>query len=85
MPRPSHAFRSYEFPLDAKAVGVDDQFLLGPDYLVAPVVDQGHVHRHMYFPAGADWVNYWTGEHVTGGVWRNETAPIDTLPLFRRA
>ena len=76
---------SYEFPRDAEAVGIDDQFLLGPDYLVAPVVDQGHVHRYMYFPAGVDWVNYWTGERVQGGIWRNESAPIDVLPLFRRA
>ena len=75
---------AFEFPADKQCIGISDQFLLGPKYLVAPVVEQGAVTRRMYFPAGASWCNYWTGETVEGGIWRNVSAPIDTLPLFRR-
>ena len=43
---------AYEFLADPGAFGVGDQYMLGPDYLVAPVVVQGAVERRVYFPAG---------------------------------
>jgi len=46
---------AYEFPTDPKCRGIDDQFLLGPEYLVAPVTAQNATTRTMYFPAGARW------------------------------
>ena len=35
----------WEFPADAACIGVNDQYLLGPDYLVAPVTTQGTTSR----------------------------------------
>lgn len=41
---------AYEFPHDAKCRGIDDQYLLGPDFLVAPVTVQNATSREVYFP-----------------------------------
>ena len=40
----------WEFPGDAGAVGVNDQYMLGPDLLVAPVTVQGATKRQVTFP-----------------------------------
>ena len=74
----------YEFALDPKAVGVDDQYLLGPDYLVAPVTAQGATSRLVYFPAGASWKSFWTAELIRGGVLLNVSAPLDVIPVYKR-
>ena len=38
-----------------KCIGVNDQYLLEPSLLVAPVVVQNATKGEVYFPAGADW------------------------------
>ncbi len=38
------------------------QFLFGPNLLVAPVLDPGATRRSVYLPAGAEWMDAWTGE-----------------------
>ena len=39
------ACRWWQYPDDPSAVGVNTQYMLGPDYLVAPVVDQNATNR----------------------------------------
>ena len=75
---------SYEFPADERAVGIDDQYLLGPKYLVAPVTEQGATNRSIYFPAGATWRHVGTGATFDGGARRTVAAPLDFLPAFER-
>ena len=75
---------AFEFPHDPTCIGINDQFLLGPRYLVAPVVEQGATTRHLYFPQGADWIDFWTGATIRGGQWKTVDAPIEVLPLFKR-
>ncbi|HKC13610.1 MAG TPA: glycoside hydrolase family 31 protein [Vicinamibacteria bacterium] len=74
-----------DFPDDAKAAGITDEYMFGPAFLVAPVTEQGATRRTVYLPKGADWYNYWTTERVRGGQTIEVAAPIDTLPLFVRA
>ncbi len=68
---------------DTRARESKDEYLFGPDLLVAPVIDE-NTSRVVYLPAG-DWVNYWTGEALTGGKSILAAAPINTLPLYARA
>ena len=72
-----------DFSDDPTSEGIDDQYLLGPALLVAPVLDERD-RRRVWFPAG-DWVDFWTGEVVTGPVHRTVHAPLDVLPLWVRA
>ena len=93
----SVAYRSYQtgapymralfmdFPDDAKAADIPDEYMYGPAFLVAPVTEQGATHRTVYLPAGSDWYDYWTKERLHGGQTITVDAPIDTLPLFVRA
>ena len=54
-----HLFLHY--PDDANTFGLRYQFLLGPDLMVAPVLDKGADTVEVYFPVGTDWVDLCTG------------------------
>lgn len=77
-----------EYPKDAGSYSVEanNQFLLGSDYLVAPVFTKTTVRNGIYLPAGEQWVDYWTGTLYEGGqVLNGHPAPLDKLPIFVRA
>jgi alpha-D-xyloside xylohydrolase len=73
-----------DFPDDQESWTVEDQFLFGPDILVAPVTDYGARRRRVYLPRGASWSNSWTGARHDGGAWIEVDAPIDYIPVFAR-
>jgi hypothetical protein len=60
---------------------VDDAYLFGDSFLVAPVVEEGKRSKQVPLPSGP-WVNYWTDEVVEGGQTVTVEAPLDRLPLF---
>ena len=74
----------YEFPEDDGAYGINDQYMLGPEYLVAPVTIQNQTSRAVYFPKGASWQHLFTKEVVVGGKWEFIAAPIETFPVYTR-
>jgi len=74
----------FDFPDDAAAQSVDDQFLFGPDLLVAPVLHSGVTKRKVYLPAGATWAEAWTGKKFKGGQTIEAAAPLDRIPLYLR-
>jgi len=69
---------------DPIAVAAGDQFMLGRDLLIAPVLRQGARERMVYLPRGI-WFNFWTGERHEGGQHIITAAPLDILPIFARA
>lgn len=71
------------FPDDARAWAEQQQFLLGDDLLVAPVVTAGAVTRDVYLPAG-EWVDWWTGRRYAGPSAVTVPAPLDRIPVFSR-
>ena len=74
----------YDFPADPAAVNLADQFLLGPDLLVAPVTEQGAVSREVYLPTGATWVEAWNGQELHGGQHLQANAPLERIPVYWR-
>lgn len=68
---------------DERARVAKDEYLFGPDLLVAPVVTEG-TQRNVYLPQG-EWVDYWTGTHVTGGRTLIVDVPVDSIALYARA
>ena len=75
--------RSLEYSYPNQGFGtVVDEFLLGPDILVAPVVEQGARQRRLLVPPGR-----WKGDDgvvVTGPSSIEVAAPLDRLPWYRR-
>jgi alpha-glucosidase len=69
---------------DPAAVDASDQFMLGPDLLVAPILRQGATARSVYLPAGI-WFDFWTSEVIRGGRHVLTEANLETLPIFVRA
>jgi alpha-D-xyloside xylohydrolase len=72
------------FPADERCWTVDDEFLFGPDVLVAPVLEFGGRDRLVYLPAGASWTDGWTGAVHAGGQQVRVDAPLDRIPVFLR-
>ena len=57
-----------DFPDDPGAWRAEDQFLFGPDLLIAPVLEPGPAAREVYLPAGRAWIDAATGDRHDGGV-----------------
>jgi alpha-D-xyloside xylohydrolase len=61
-----------------------DQYMFGPDLMVAPVWKVGERSRRVYFPRGT-WHGYWNrAESVRGPATRTVAAPLDTIPVYVR-
>lgn len=69
-----------DWPGDAKARQIDDEFMFGDSVLAAPMF-AGEPRRTIYLPAG-DWYNFWTREKISGGVTLAATNGVDQIPLF---
>lgn len=60
---------------------IDDEFYCGDSLLIAPVMNKEGI-RDVYLPSG-EWVDFWSGEVVPGGVWlKNTLSPLELLPVF---
>jgi alpha-glucosidase len=76
----------YSFPDDASCYADSDDFLVGNDLLVAPVVTPGATTRRVYLPQGPQaWVDFATGQRHGAGTTIEVPAPLSCLPLFVRA
>lgn len=69
------------FPDDARSRAVSDQFMLGDELLVAPVVTEGAITRLVYLPPGL-WFHVWTGHRYNGGHTIEIDAPLGQPPVF---
>lgn len=74
----------YDAPSDIKSWDIEDEYMFGPDVLVAPVLYAGETERKVYLPKGSRWKNYWTGEVVKGGSSVVVSTPIEQIPVFTR-
>lgn len=71
-------------PDDPVAWQIADQYRLGRDLLVAPVVEEGATTRRLYLPAGK-WRDFWADAQYEGSQWLEVPAPLERIPVFVRA
>ena len=69
---------------DPNTYNIDDQFMIGEDLLVAPIMKPDVTRRLVYLPRGS-WYDYWTSKKYRGGTMITVDAPLETVPLFVRA
>ena len=74
-----------DFAADRRAWGIDDEYMLGPALLVAPVTEFEARERQVYLPAGASWHDAESGRRVSGGQTVLAAAPRERMPLYVRA
>jgi alpha-D-xyloside xylohydrolase len=75
----------YDFPADGQAWEIEDQYLFGPDVLVAPILEYGLRERPVYLPPGRTWADVRTGEAHEGGQTITVAAPLEAMPVFAAA
>jgi len=73
----------FDHQYDATVRDIDDQYLLGGDLLIAPVIGPGVTGRQVYLPAG-DWYDWHTGYLVGGQRFLAVTTPLDRIPIYAR-
>lgn len=77
----------FEFPADNTAFLdeiADTQFLVGPNLMVAPIVEEGKLDRKVYFPE-FHWTNLFTGQTFAPGTHLITNVKItDPVPIFIR-
>lgn len=76
-----------EYPNDPVTKGTDTQyeFMLGKNFLVAPVYSDTNIRDNIYLPEGK-WFDYWDGTVYSGSAsLNNYPAPLAKLPLFVKA
>jgi sulfoquinovosidase len=82
LPVVRHPFINY--PDDPEVYGLEYQFMVGTDFMVAPVLDPGEDRVEVYLPKGR-WVHVWTGKEYGSserGVYETVRAPIGEPAVF---
>ena len=70
---------------DSNVRDIDDQYLFGPNLLVAPIIEPGQTSRSVYLPEG-EWFDFHTNQHyVSEGQFIVADAPINRIPVYVRA
>lgn len=75
----------YEFPEDEECWELKDQYMFGDALLVAPILYEDAYEREVYLPEGVNWIDTATGEEYEGGDYIEVSAPLEVIPVFRRA
>ena len=79
---------------------INDQFLYGASFLIAPVTAAQYVNtiteqhredfsitgtRNVYLPKGSRWIDFWNGQQLEGGQLIRKETPIDIMPIYVKA
>ena len=70
------------YPHEQQMAAVSDQYMFGPDLLVAPVINE-ETARTVVFPSGV-WTSLWDGKTTSGPAKLKVDAPLDTIPVYLR-
>ena len=73
----------YDFSQDALSWELEDQYMYGPKYLVAPVLNPGQTSRTVYLPPGT-WTLFESSETFEGGKNVEVSCNLDIIPVFVR-
>jgi len=70
-----------DYPTDTLTYKIKDEFLLGDDMLVAPVLSKSAKSRDVYFPDDV-WINVWTQEEIHGPIVLTVSSDLGSPPVF---
>ncbi len=73
----------FEFPGDEKSWTIQDQYMFGSKYLVAPVMELHQREREVWLPEGS-WKDVNSGEILEGNRTVLAAAPLDVIPVYEK-
>ena len=73
-----------EFPNDPNCQNISDEWLMGPNLLAAPILENKS-ERTIYLPAGAQWYPFNGGSPLEGNQTITIHANLNQIPLYIRA
>jgi alpha-D-xyloside xylohydrolase len=88
---------AFDFGDDERALGVEDEFMLGPAFLACPVTKPQYYgpgstpiqgapeSRKVYLPGRGTWLDFWTLEAIEGGREIIAPSPLEIMPLYVRS
>jgi len=77
----------FDYPADRNVWHIDDQYLFGDAFLIAPVLAplQETTTRTLYLPRGT-WIDYWTKAAIhSTGEWITREVDLETMPIYVKA
>lgn len=74
----------FDFENDSYTHDIENQFLFGPEIMVAPITSYLKRKRRVYLPRGLPWINAWTGQLYEGGRTIVASAPLEWIPVYLR-
>ncbi|WP_019157008.1 glycoside hydrolase family 31 protein [Robertmurraya massiliosenegalensis] len=72
-----------EYPDDAKTYNLNDQFMIGDNVIMAPILNPSVTDRVVYLPKG-EWMEYTSGESYEGEKVHLIHVELEDLPIFVR-
>ena len=73
----------YEYPEDKRCWELNEQYMFGYKYLVAPVLYQGMTERTVYLPKGS-WKDIHNGTIYSGKTEITVPCPLEIIPVFEK-
>ncbi len=70
-------------PRDDRFWDIEDEFMLGPDILVAPILTANTYKRRVLFPPG-EWYSFWDDQIISGDSQSEVGSTINTIPVYIR-
>ncbi|WP_445505412.1 TIM-barrel domain-containing protein [Niallia sp. 03091] len=70
-----------DYAKDSNVYGIEDQWMFGPNMLVAPMSLEGVVKRNIYLPEGT-WFDWSSQKNYTGGQNIEYEADLSKVPVF---
>jgi len=74
----------FDFQHDTSTYDCEDQFLFGPDPMIAPITEFKTRDRNIYLPYNSEWTDDWTGTKYIDGQVIKARAPIEYISVFIR-
>lgn len=74
----------YEFPEDKECWEIEDEYMYGDKYLIAPILEAGVNEGRIYLPVGVQWKECNCGRIYYGGQYITLTVSLDSMPVFEK-
>ncbi|MDD4495057.1 MAG: glycoside hydrolase family 31 protein, partial [Eubacteriales bacterium] len=81
--RPMMAHLIYDYPSNREILDIEDEYMLGRDILVAPIITEGAVGREVWLPPG-NWYGFWDGQLYDGNARMPLSCNYNRIPVFVR-